>query len=159
MISIVSSRPGPTPIAEIGAPDISSSALHVLLRVLRQVVEGLGLGDVLGPARQRLVDRLGVVEVGLAVRQFLDPLAVDLVRHADRDPLPAGEHVELGEEEVGEAVDPGRVAGDDRVEPAAAAVTAGGDAALAADAAQRLAVLVEQLGRERARRRRGWCTP
>jgi hypothetical protein len=26
-ISIVSSRPGPTPIAEIGAPDISSSAL------------------------------------------------------------------------------------------------------------------------------------
>lgn len=27
LISIVSSRPGPTPIAEIGAPDISSSAL------------------------------------------------------------------------------------------------------------------------------------
>ena len=47
----------------------------------------------------------------------------------------------------------------DRVEPAAAAVAAGGDAALAADAAQRLAVLVEQLGRERARRRRGSCTP
>ncbi|MGX1271385.1 hypothetical protein RKD18_004579 [Streptomyces phaeoluteigriseus] len=27
LIWIVSSRPGPTPIAEIGAPDISSSAL------------------------------------------------------------------------------------------------------------------------------------
>ena len=27
LISIVSSRPGPTPMAEIGAPDISSSAL------------------------------------------------------------------------------------------------------------------------------------
>src|SRR6185437_1903416 len=93
--------------------------------------------------------RLGVVEVALRVRQLLDALAVDLVRDTDRDLLPAGEHVELGEEEVRQTVDAGGVAGDDRVEPAAAAVPAGGDAALAADAAQCLAVLVEELGRER----------
>ncbi len=92
-----------------------------------------------------------MVEVGLGVRELLDALAVDLVRHADRDLLPAGEDVELGEEEVRQAVHPGRVAGDHRVEPAAAPVTAGGDTALAADAAQRLAVLVEELRRERAR--------
>ena len=83
-------------------------------------------------------------------RHLVVPHAVDLVGHADRDLLQAGQHVELGQEEVGQAVDPGRVAGDDRVEPAAAAVPAGGDAALAADLAQGLAELVEQLGRERA---------
>src|SRR5690606_17448079 len=91
-----------------------------------------------------------VVEVGLRVRQFLDAPAVDLVRHAHRDLLPAGEDVQLGQEEVGEAVDAGGVAGDHRVEPAAAPVAAGGDTALAADAPQGLAVLVEQLRRERS---------
>ena len=56
-ISTVWSRPGPTPTAEIGAPVISSSARDVGLRVLRQVVERPGAGDVLGPAVEVLVDR------------------------------------------------------------------------------------------------------
>src|SRR5690606_29427989 len=68
---------------------------------------------------------------------------------ADRDLLQAGEHVQLGEEEVGDAVDPGGVPGDRCVEPAAAAVAPGGDAELVALGAQPLAPLVVQLGRER----------
>src|SRR5690606_5002925 len=62
-----------------------------------------------------------------------------------------GEHVELGQEELGQAVDAGGVARDDRVVPAAATGTPGGDADLAADGLQLDAVLVEELGRERPR--------
>src|ERR1700730_4217407 len=61
--------------------------LHIRLGVLGEVGEGLRPGDVLAPARECLVNRLGVVEVGLAVRQVLDPLTVDLVRDTDGDLL------------------------------------------------------------------------
>src|SRR5690606_2080104 len=76
--------------------------------------------------------------------------AVDVVGDAHRDLLEAGEHVELGEHEVGEAVDATGVAGDDGVVPAAAAGPAGGDAVLAAGLAQPLADVVVQLGGERS---------
>ena len=66
------------------------------------------------PAGELLVDRLGVVEVGLRHRHLVVALAVDLVGDADRDLLPAGEHVELGQHEVGDAVDPHGVARDRR---------------------------------------------
>ena len=141
--------PGPTPIAEIGAP-ASPRGLHVGLRVLRQVVEGAASVMSSDQPGELLVDRLRVVEVGLVERELVEALAVDLVRDADRDLLPAGQHVELGQDEVGDAVDPGRVARDRGVEPAAAAGTAGRRAVLAAGLAQGLAVVVEQLGRERA---------
>ena len=107
-------------------------------------------GDVLPPAGEQLVDRLGPVELGLRHRHLVVADAVDLVGDADRHPLPRRQHVELGEEQVGEAVDAGGVAGDDRVVPAAATVATGRDADLAADLPELLAVLVEQLGRERA---------
>ena len=60
------------------------------------------------------------------------------------------EHVELGERELGEAVDAHRLAQHHAVEPAGAAATAGDGAELPADVDQRVAVGVEQLGRERA---------
>src|SRR3712207_7131140 len=50
----------------------------------------------------RSVDRRRVVEVGLGQRHGVVPDPVDLVADADRDPLPAGEDVELGQEDVGE---------------------------------------------------------
>ena len=148
--TIVCSRSGPTPIVEIRAPDIFSSASDVVLRRLRKVVERTRLGDVLGPAGEELVDRLGVVEAGLRHRHLVDPLAVDVVRDAHRDLVPAGQHVELGEHEVGDAVDACGVAGDRGVVPAAASGAAGRGAELGAVLAQLLAVVVEQLGRERA---------
>ena len=61
-----------------------------------------------------------------------------------------GEHVELGERDFGEAVDPHRVAQRDPVEPAAAATAPGDGAELAADLDHALADLVVELGGERA---------
>ena len=90
------------------------------------------------------------MDVGLGHRHLVDPPPVDLVAHAHRHRLQPGEHVQLGEEEVGDAVDPRGVAADHGVEPPAAARPAGGDPDLAADLAQPLAHRVEQLGRERA---------
>src|SRR5690606_11612817 len=107
----------------------------------RQVGELPAAGDVLGPAVQVLVDGLRVVEVGLRHRHLVVPHAVDLVRHADRDLLPAGEHVELGEVQVGEAVHASGVAGHDRVVPATATDATGGDTDLTADGLQLDAVL------------------
>ena len=62
----------------------------------------------------------------------------------------AVEHVELGEGELGEAVEADGVAEHHAVEPAGAAAAAGDGAVLAADVDQRVAVGVGQLGRERA---------
>src|SRR5690606_21101426 len=118
------------------------------LRGRWQLLDRAATGDVLGPAVEVLVDRLGVMELGLGHRHLVVTHAVDLVGDADRDLLPAREHVELGEEEVGESVDARGVTGDDRVVPPAATRTPGGDADLAAYALQRLAVGVEELGGE-----------
>ena len=80
---------------------------------------------------------------------MLDPNPVDLVRHADRDLLPAGQDVELGQEEIGDAVVGDRLLDDQGVEPAAAAGASGRGAELATRGPQTLAVGVQQLGRER----------
>src|SRR3712207_6361597 len=64
----------------------ADTRLHELdepLGVHRKVGEGTAAADVLLPTGQRLEDRNRVVEVGLADRHLLDPLAVDLVGHAD----------------------------------------------------------------------------
>src|SRR5690606_36042288 len=116
----------------------------------RELVPAAHLGDVLPPAVELLVDRRRLAERGLVDRHLVVPDAVDVVGDAHRDLLEAGEHVELGEHEVGEAVDATGVAGDDGVVPAAAAGPAGGDAVLAAGLAQPLADVVVQLGGERS---------
>ena len=140
--------------ADPDAPELRAAQvlerLHVALGVLGEVGEAAAAGDVLAPAVEVLVDRLRVVELALRHRHLVVPHAVDVVGHADRHPVPARQHVELGQEQLGEAVDAGGVAGDHRVVPAAAAVAAGRDADLAADPPELLAVVVEQLGRERA---------
>ena len=90
------------------------------------------------------------MQVGLGHRHLVDAPPVHLVCDADRDAVEAGEHVELGEEEVGDAVDTGRVTGDHRVEPAGAPGASGGHPELATDLAQPLAQLVVQFGGEGA---------
>ena len=123
--------------------------MHVVLGVLGKLLERAGLRDVLGPAGERLVDRHGRGEVGLVLRQLVETHSVDVVRDAHGDLLDAGENVELGEHEVGEAVDARRVARDHRVVPTAAARAPRGGAVLVAHIAQALAVLVEKLRGER----------
>src|SRR5436190_23377581 len=117
-------------------------------RAGRQLVERPGLGDVLPPAVEVLVDGHRVVELGLRHRDLVVALAVHLVAHADRYLVQAGQDVQLGQEVAGDAVHPGRVPGDDRVEPAAAARPAGGHAVLATRLAQPFAGVVAQFGGE-----------
>src|SRR5262249_14510197 len=124
--------------------------LDVVLRGHGQVIERSGLRDVLPPPVEVLVDRLGVMELGLRHRDVVVALAVDFVSHAYRYLAEPGEHVELGDEEAGAPVAPGGVPRDDRVEPAGAARAARGHAVLAAGLAQVLALFVEKLGGEGA---------
>ena len=109
------------------------------------------VGDVLPPAGQLLVDRFGTAQIALGHRHLVGLRPVDPVADAHRHGLQAGQHVEFGQEVVGDAVDPGGVASDDGVEPAAAPPPPGGDTELAAGLGQVFAVLVEQLGGERTR--------
>ncbi len=129
---------------------MASSASNVVLRVLGEVVEGARTADVLGPPGELLVDRQRVVEVALRGRDLVVAHTVDVVGDADRDALDAGEGVELGEHEVGDAVDACGVAGDGCVVPAGATGAAGGGAELETALAQEFTPLVEQLRRERA---------
>src|SRR5215475_6702777 len=124
--------------------------LDVMLRGRGQVSERSGLRDVLPPPVEVLVDRLGVMELGLRHRDVVVALAVDFVGHAYRHLAEAGQHVELGDEEVGDPVDPGGIPCDDGVEPAGAPRAARGHAVLAAGLAQVLALLVEEFGGEGA---------
>src|SRR5699024_5460808 len=100
---------------------------HVGLGVLRKFLEFPGTGDVLGPAVEVLVHGFGVVELGLCHGDLVVADPVDVVTHAHGDVLATGEHVQLGEEEVGDAVDTCRVAVVGGVVPTGAAGTGGGD--------------------------------
>src|SRR5699024_12734749 len=67
-----------------------------------------------------------------------------------RNALQAGQYVQLGEPEIGDAVDSGRIAGDHRVEPAATTRPTRRGTELAARIAEEIAGFVVQLGGERA---------
>src|SRR5215510_10023217 len=71
--------------------------LDVVLRGYGQVIERSGLRDVLPPSIEVLVDRLGVMELGLRHRDVVVAPAVDFVGHAYRYLAEAGEHIELGD--------------------------------------------------------------
>ncbi len=121
---------------------------------LRQVVPGADLAGGLLPPRPGLVDRLAL-GVDRRVRHVGEHLVLPPVAGTDLDLFEAVEHVELGDREPGEAVQPRGVAEGHRVEPAAAAAAAGGGAVLTADRHQPLAELVVQLHRKRAGAHRG----
>src|ERR1035437_6444515 len=98
--------------------------LDIRLGSLGKVLECAGLGYVLVPAVEEFVDRLGRRESGLLLWEFLEARAVDVIRDANRDLLPARQHVELGEDDVRQPIHAGGVAGDHRVVPTGAARTA-----------------------------------
>ena len=72
------------------------------------------------------------------------------VRHTNLDLVKVIKHIQLGQVESSVVVDGVRVAGQNEIQPAAAALAACGDAELAADALQLVAVGVELLGGEGA---------
>lgn len=90
------------------------------------------------------------MEVGLGHRHLIKASAVDVVGHTDWDLADAGEHVELGEEQIGKAVDAGCITGNHRVVPTTTALTAGVHSDFAAGGLQELAPLVEQFSGEGA---------
>ena len=101
------------------------------------------------PPRQRLVHRLDTGEDVDAVRVGRQRRAVDPVVGAHLDGVEPVEHVELGDGQLGQAVEPHGVAQHHAVEPAGPAATAGDRAELAADLDEPVAVGIGELGRER----------
>src|SRR5471030_755000 len=94
--------------------------LYITAGVGRKLVVLAQVHEVLFPTRHFLVDRHGFGEQ-LRIRGKLgDGLPVgQLVRDGDLQLLEAGQHVELGDGEAGEAVDTRSIAEHQRVEPAA----------------------------------------
>ena len=140
--------PRPNPDVGDSAPGEFFEAPHVVLGFLRQVREAAAPGDVFVPGGHGFVDGHGVVEFRLGERHLVVPHPVHVIGHADGDFPNAGEHVQFGEEEVGEPIDPGCVAGDDRVVPAAAAFPPGVHPDFPASGLQEFAPFVEEFGGE-----------
>src|SRR6185437_11893999 len=77
-------------------------------------------------------------------------LAIQPIADADLDAVEAVENIELGQRQAMDAAGPHGLAHQHRVEPAAAPLAPGVDAEFPAAAADLLADLVGQFGRERA---------
>src|SRR5699024_12582210 len=90
----------------------------------------------------------GVVEIGLGHRHGIVADPIDVVGNAHRDLINAGQHVQFGNEVVGEPVDHRRVTGHDGVIPAGAARTTGVDTEFAASGAQQITNFIEKFGGE-----------
>src|SRR4051794_9512113 len=101
------------------------------------------------PALSSLIDRFHEGLGMLACGQIVDDAAVELVAGADLDLLEAVEDVELGQRDALDAAGPHGLAHQHGVEPAAAPRPSGDDAELLALGAERLADVVELLGRKR----------
>ena len=84
------------------------------------------------------------------VRQLVVALAVGLVGHADPNGLEMVEHVELGDGQFRERVDPGRVPEHHGVQPSRTATPTRVGAVLVAHVHEVVADLVEQFGGERS---------
>src|SRR5690606_27692764 len=111
---------------------------NVFYRLCRQVRPFARSDGRFLPAFQRDIDRLDTGLCGLACRQVVDILAVQLVADADLQFVETVEDVELGQRDAGNAVGGDRLAHRRRVEPAAAALAA-------RDRAEFMALLAEEL--------------
>ena len=110
----------------------------------------MDLGNILVPTRHGFVDRLRRREFGLIGRHIVAAFAVDIIGHAQRDFLQAGKHVELGEHDVGQAVDLSRITVHHRIKPATTTRATRSHAILMTLRTQPLAILAKQLSRERS---------
>src|SRR6266545_2699579 len=142
---------GPDRHGSHGDPSQIGDPVDVGPRRRGQVPEGGTAVDLLSPPLRLLVHGLCPVEGRLVERHVLDPLPVHLIRHADLDRGESRQHVELRQEELGEAVDASRVAKEHRVEPPASPAPARRRAELVPPPHQCLADLAALLAREGAR--------
>ena len=133
--------------------------VEVLAAAAGQVVERAGLAEVLVPALELLVDGLGRVEQRLVRREVVERLALAPGRPCRPSRSEPRQHVELGDEQLGQAVHPRRVAQEHRVEPPAAALAAGRRAELLPALAQPLAARARGPRSGTARRRRASRRP
>lgn len=151
------------------------NVLDVTPRLVGQIVVVLRAGGWLFPARQRLIVHLDLRQQFGIRRKALEFLAVDEVLCGDLELVKVVEDVELGEVDGGVVVAGVRVLDNDQIEPAAAALTAGGYTDFMADLLELFAEGIELLGREgaaggmsdvcfgkaqvRLTIRHGWCRP
>ena len=109
-----------------GTPTSSSIRWTYARAGFGQVLERRRLVDLLHPALELLVDRLGLVEERLVRREVVERLALGAVRRCRSvTRLEPGQDVELGDEQLGQPVHARRVPPEHRVEPAAAALATG----------------------------------
>src|SRR5688572_21419095 len=121
----------------------------VAARRVREVGERLDAVERRPPARQRLVDGLGVVEVALVGRELGRLAAVGkAVARADGDLGEGREDVELRQRQARHAVQAHGEAERDEIEPAAAALAAGRRPVLGAEVAHALLLRPLDLRRE-----------
>lgn len=111
---------------------------HVIASLLGQLGVRAATGDIALPAGHLLVDGLGVMEGRLLTRDVFVDDAIGFVGRANLDLVDGAEHVELGERDVGEAVDVGGIADDDGIVPTATTLTPRGDANLVGPASPRI---------------------
>ena len=145
------SRAGPTLTTLARHTDQFFDAADVCLRLLRKILERSDLVDLLVPALELLVDRRGVVEHRLMWRHVVEGLSVGAIAGADLEGLEPAEHVELGDQDLAEPVQPGRIPSQAGIEPPASALASRDRAELLAARAETFADVIQQLGRERSR--------
>src|SRR5450759_2073209 len=110
-------------------------AVEVATRLYRQICKVPSFRCSRLPAVEPLVPRHRTAEHVQIAGELLVDLAIGFVPGAEADPVQRVEHVELGDGEIGETVNPRSVADDDAVEPATAARTAGRRSKLVAERA------------------------
>src|SRR3954471_4017327 len=96
------------------------NAVEVSPRLRRQIGQAPRVGGGRHPAVEPLVSWHRALQQIKITRKLLVHLAVRGVAGAEADAIDRVEHVELGDREIGEPVDPRGVADDDAIEPAAA---------------------------------------
>lgn len=131
----------------------SSIKLDVAAGLSRQVFKRAATSDVAVPARELLIDGLGVCEQFLMLGHGRITRTVAIVGDADLDGIERRENIELGQGQVGQAIHARREVGDGTVEPTAATTATGSDTVLVAQLGELVAALVRiviELGRHGA---------
>ena len=114
-------------------------ALHIGAGGFGELIPRLARGDVFLPAGHGFVNRVHEVKRALFLRRIVHALAFVFIGHADLNGIKTGQHIQLGQGDVGEAVQPGALAQHRNILPAARDHTP------------------HQAGRWSRRIRRRWC--
>ena len=123
--------------------------LYIVPGVFRQLVPAADLGDVALPAVHILDDGLGILEADRE-RELIGLLAVQLIVGADGDLVHIAENIQLGEGDIGGALDLHAVAGGHQVNGTHPAGAAGLGAVLRTGVPELLGLVAEPLAHKGA---------